>query len=183
MADNSKDEIIGRYLQDAIAAEGSFESQLWAFSREGEDAEVQGVFADHAEETQSQHRRLAARLQELGGSPSAGKDLLAHLFGISPKIAQAAHLPEERLCQNLVMAYSVEASECAMYEALASVAGAAGDWPTERLAREIQQEELRAAGKFWSFLPSRSKIAFNLLTAWETDPAVETKAPDDRLVS
>jgi len=185
VADHSRDEVIRRYLQDAIAAEGSFESQLRTFSREGDDAEVQAAFASHAEETQLQHRRLTMRLEELGGSPSAAKGLLAHVFGItpgmSPRIAQATHTPEERLAQNLVIAYSVEASECAMYEALASVAEAAGDAATERLAREIQDEERRAAEAVWGFLPSRAKIAFNMLTAWETDPAITTRAADDRV--
>lgn len=181
MADSGR-ALIQRYLQDAVAAESSFETQLLAFSREGDDAEVQEVFATHARETQLQAKRLTARLEELGGSPSTAKSLLAHFFGMSPKAAQLTHTPEERLAQNLVMAYAVEASECAMYEALAGVAGAAGDDVTERLAREIQEEERRTAEKLWSFIPSRSKIAFNLLTAGEIDPSVDTRMADDRVI-
>jgi len=64
-----------------------------------------------------------------------------------------------------------------MYEALAHVAREAGDALTEALAREIQEQEQRAAEKIFHFLPSRSKIAFNVLTADEVDdPAVATKA-------
>ncbi len=182
MAESSADEVIRRYLQDAIAAEGSFETQLWSFSREGDDSEVQGTFATHAQETQVQHRRLTTRLEELGGSPSTAKDLLAHLFGLSPKALQLTHAPDERLAQNLVIAYAVAASECAMYEALACVAGAAGDLVTEKLARQIQEEERRTAEKVWSFIPSRAKIAFNVLTAGEMDPSVDTKMADDRIL-
>ena len=182
MSDNGANDLIRRYLQDAIAAESSFETQLRAFAREGDDAEVQGAFAIHAEETQAQHQRLTQRLAELGGTPSTAKGMLAHIFGLSPKAIQITHTPEERLAQNLVMAYAVEASECAMYEALASVARSAGDEATEQLAREIQAEERRTADKVWSFIPSRSKIAFNLLTAGEIDPSVETKMADDRLL-
>lgn len=182
MADSSSDQVIRRYLEDAVAAESSFETQLWAFSREGDDAEVQAAFATHAQETQGQLRRLTGRLEELGGSPSTAKGLLAHLFGMTPKAVQMTHTSEERLAQNLVIAYSVESSECAMYEALASVAQAAGDEQTERLAREIQEEERRTAEKVWSFIPSRSKIAFNLLTAGEMDPAIETRMADDRVL-
>ncbi len=181
MADSTH-EVIQRYLQDAVAAESSFETQLWAFSREGDDAEVQDAFAAHARETEVQGKRLTERLKELGGSPSTAKGLLAHLFGVSPKAAQLTHTVEERLAQNLVIAYAVEASECAMYEALAGVARAAGDASTERLAREIQEEERRTAEKLWSFIPSRSKIAFNLLTAGEMDPSVDTKMADDRVI-
>lgn len=183
MAEDTTNQVIRRYLQDAIAAESSFDTQLLEFSREGDDAEVQAAFASHAQETQLQYGRLAARLEQLGGSPSAGKSLLAHIFGMAPKMAQVTHTLEERTAQNLVIAYSVEASECAMYEALASVAAAAGDAATERLAREIQEEERRAADKVWSFLPSRSKIAFNMLTAWQTDPAIATRMADDRIGS
>ena len=173
-------DVIQRYLQDAVAAESSFETQLMSFSREGDDAEVQTVFATHARETQLQIKRLTARLEELGGSPSAAKDMLAHIFGVTPRTAQLTHTPDERLAQNLAMAYAVEAGECAMYEALAVVAQAAGDTTTEKLAREIQDEERRTAEKVWSYLPSRAKIAFNMLTAGEMDPAVETRMADDR---
>lgn len=69
-----------------------------------------------------------------------------------------------------------------MYEALASVAHATGDQTTESLAREIQAEEHRAADRVWSFIPSRSKIAFNGLTAWEMDPSVDTRMADDRII-
>jgi ferritin-like metal-binding protein YciE len=80
------------------------------------------------------------------------------------------------------MAFTVENSEYAMYEALAAAAEAAGDTTTETLAREIQAEEKQTAEKIWRFIPSRAKIAFNLLTAAETDPAVNTKAADNRLI-
>jgi hypothetical protein len=58
---------------------------------------------------------------------------------------------------------------------------AAGDPETERLAREIQSEERQAAELIFRFIPSRSKIAFNLVTPHEIDPAIDTKAPGDRI--
>jgi ferritin-like metal-binding protein YciE len=94
---------------------------------------------------------------------------------LATSIAEIGHTPEEQLVQNLITAYCVETGECAMYEALAVSARTAGDSETEALAREIQAEEVRAAEKIFRFLPSRSKIAFNVLTAGELDPAVETK--------
>jgi ferritin-like metal-binding protein YciE len=80
------------------------------------------------------------------------------------------------------MAFAAENSEYAMYEALAAAAEAAGDSVTETLAREIQATEKQAAEKIWRFVPSRAKIAFNLLTASETDPSVNTRAADNRLI-
>jgi ferritin-like metal-binding protein YciE len=176
-------EAIRRYLQDAIAAESSFESQLRSFAHEGgDDFEVQALFFGHAAETSRQIERLTARLQELGGAPSGAKGSFARFFNSAPKLAQATHRPEERLVQNLMAAFSVESGERAMYEALATTAQTAGDAITERLAREIAAEETAIAEKIWHFLPSRSKIAFNMLTVGEVDPSVETKAVDDRIV-
>jgi ferritin-like metal-binding protein YciE len=177
------DAVIQRYLQDAIAAEHSFETQLRSFASDSsDDDEVRSLFNTHASETKVQIERLTRRLEALGGSPSASKNVLAHLFSFTPKSAQVTHTADERAAQNLMAAYTVEQAECAMYEALANVARAAGDAITEQLAREIQAEEAQTAAKAWSFLPSRAKIAFNLLTALEVDPAVETRTADDRIV-
>jgi ferritin-like metal-binding protein YciE len=174
--------VVRRYLEDAIAAEKSFETQLQGFAQEGDDEEVEAVFAIHAAETRRQYDRLTARLEELGGSPSTAKSFLAHVFGVAPKSAQVGHASEERTTQNLIMAFTVENSECAMYEALAAAAEAAGDPATETLAREIQAEERQTAEKIWHFIASRAKIAFNLLTATETDPSVNTRAAGNRLI-
>lgn len=174
--------VIKRYIEDAIAAERSFEERLRGFAGEGDDAEVQAAFLTHAEETSVQQERLEARLEALGGGTSAVKSFLDQLFTFTSKSTQAGHSQDERLVQNLILAFAMEKSECAMYEALATVAAAAGDAATEELARDIQAQESETADKLWRFIPSRSKIAFNVLTAGEIDPAIETKAPDDRLV-
>jgi ferritin-like metal-binding protein YciE len=174
--------VIRRYLEDAIAAERSFETQLRAFAKEADDDEVMTAFAAHADETKLQLERLTARLDNLGGSPSTAKSFLAHLFALTPKTAQIGHQQEERTTQNLIIAYTVESSENAMYEALQAVAEAAGDVETQRLAQQIQREEQAAAAKFWGFLRSRAKIAFNLLTATETDPTLNTRSVDNRII-
>jgi ferritin-like metal-binding protein YciE len=177
---DSSTAVIQRYLDDAIAAEKSFETRLRGFADEGDDAEVQGFFRQHAEETRQHHERLSSRLEALGAATSAVKSFLDQLFSVVSKPSQIGRSPDERLVQNLVMAFAVSQSERAMYEALAAAAIAAGDPETEQLARDIQAQESEAADKLWRFIPSRAKIAFNLLTAGEIDPAVETKAPDDR---
>ena len=164
MAETSTD-VIKRYLQDAIAAERSFETQLQGFAKEGDDETAKAAFHQHAIETKQQYERLTARLEALGGSTSAAKSFLAHLFGLSPKTAQLGHEEEERTTQNLMMAYAVENSEMAMYEALMTVAEAAGDTETAALAREIQAEEKRTAEKVWSLLPNAAVSAFRRISA------------------
>ncbi|MBV8832537.1 MAG: DUF892 family protein [Acidobacteriaceae bacterium] len=164
MAETSVD-VIKRYLEDAIAAEKSFETQLQGFANEGDDAAAKSAFHEHALETRTQYERLTARLQALGGSPSGTKSLLAHIFGLTPKTAQIGHEKEERTTQNLMMAYAVENSEIAMYEALVAVAEAAGDTQTATLAREIQQQEKATAEKVWRLLPSAAVAAFERVTS------------------
>lgn len=175
-------EVIRNYLQEAIAAETSFESQLRSSSHDGDDFEVQALFFGHAAQTNHHIQRLTARLGELDGNTSEAKSSLAHSFSLAPKLAQATHSPEERLVQNLIMAFSVANGARAMYEALAAVAHMAGDAVTESLAFELVADEATVAEKIWHFLPSRSKIAFNTATAGEIDPAIETRTVDDRIV-
>jgi ferritin-like metal-binding protein YciE len=141
--------VLVRYLEDAIAAEKSFETQLVGFSEEVEDASVKALFRDHAEETKDQYTRLTQRLEELGGSASVMKSFLAHMFNFAPKIAQIGHDKYERQTQDLMMAYAVENAEVAMYESLAQASQLAGDTRTENLARQIQQQERLTAEKVW----------------------------------
>ncbi len=171
MAETSVD-VIKRYLEDAIAAERSFESQLQGFAKEGDDQTVKAAFEKHAIETRHQHERLTARLEALGGSPSAAKSFLAHVFGLSPKTAQIGHEKQERVTQNLMMAFAVENSELAMYEAMATVAEAANDGVTAKLAREIQTEEKAMADKVWSLLPGAANEAFLQVTSGSGDPTL-----------
>ncbi len=160
-------EVIKRYLEDAIAAEKSFETQLQGFANDGDDPAAKAAFHQHSLETRQQHERLTARLEALGGSPSGAKSLLAHIFGLSPKTAQIGHEKEERTTQNLITAYAVENSEIAMYESLAAVAEAAGDTQTADLARSIQAEEKTTAERIWKLIPSAAIAALQRLTGSE----------------
>ena len=159
MAENSAG-VIKRYLEDTIAAERSFETQFEGFAKETEDPALQDLFRRHAAETRKQHEQLVARLTTLGGSPSTAKSLLAQLFGLSPKIAQIGREGPERSAQNLMIAFAIENSELALYEALATVAEAAGDDDTADLARSIQAQEKIAAERIWKALPGTAGEPF-----------------------
>ena len=76
---------IRRYLEDAIAAEKSFETQLEGFAKEASLPEAQRMFQQHAAETRTQYELLTSRLEALGGSTSTIKSFLAHLFNSAPK--------------------------------------------------------------------------------------------------
>lgn len=165
MSNESSQEVIKRYIEDVIAVERNFETQLKAFSKEGEQAAVQRLFAQHAVETRHQHERLTARLEALGGSPSVLKTFFAHIFNFAPKTAQIGHDPAEKSSQDLIIAFAMENSEIAMYEELAVVAGFAGDTETESLARTIQEEERAAAKKVWELIDSSCRQSFMKVTS------------------
>lgn len=179
MSQTSAD-LIRNYLEDAVASERASEAQLRGFASEGDDEDVQAAFDRHADETRSQQERLVERLQQMGGSVPAAVHTSAE--EMASQILQEGRIEEERTVRRLIVAFGAETNECAFYEAFATVAETAGDVATGTLARQIQAEEQRAAKKFFSFLSSRSKIAFNMLTPNELDPAVETKAFDNPVV-
>jgi ferritin-like metal-binding protein YciE len=128
-------ETIVRYLQDAEAAERTFEDALAALSETGNQPEVQSALAGMAHKARTQHERLQARIEALGGSRSTVKSALAHTLGFAPRLAQLDDT------QNLLITIATAAAESAMYEALATAAAAAGDASTEQLARQLQIEE------------------------------------------
>jgi ferritin-like metal-binding protein YciE len=163
---------IPRYLEDAIAAEKSFETQLRGFARDSEFAEVNAVFISHADETKGQYDRLTARLRELGGEPSGAKSILAHVFNAAPGAAQLGHTAEERVTQDLIMAYAVENAEIAMYESLALTANSFGDVDTERLVRDIQSQEKEAAGRVWKLIGPVAGEAFARLNRSGRNPII-----------
>ncbi len=153
-------EVIKDYLQDAIAAEKSFETQLRAFAQASQNEhDIRQLFEQHADETRSQHQALTERLYELGGSPSGCKSPLARMFNMAPGVAQTGRDHGAKITQNLMIAFAVENSEVAMYESLATVASAAGDGPTEVLARRIQAQERATAEKVWQRIAPAARRA------------------------
>lgn len=164
MAQESPRDVIVRYLDDTIAAEKNFESQLRTFAKSGDQLEAKQLFEQHADETRRQYERLTTRLEALGKTPSTIRSFMAHLFGMAPTTAQIGHEPAEKSTQQLIIAYSVENAEIAAYETLATVCSAAGDAETERLAREIQAEERTTAEKIWNAMPRSARDSFHKVT-------------------
>ncbi len=171
-------------LSHALACERALEKQLrFSIAKCRDDNEVQSALASNADEAKSQHDRLQERLQGGTSTPVSPSEDEADISALAPQIAdEADDIPEEEILQSLLAAYVGETGGVAMYESLAEVARSAADSQTENLTRQIQTEKRRAAERIWRLLPSRSKIAFNMLTVSEIDPAVETKMADDRIV-
>ncbi len=171
------------FLRDTIETERRTENR----SRElaatvHDDDEVQRCFVAYAEQTRAQRRRLTQRFEQLGGSAATVGNDADPVADAGVDTDSHSKVAEERTLQNLIAGYTLACREFATYEALAALAQSIGDHVTESLAREIQAEERASATQIWHFLPSRSKIAFNMLTISEVDPSVETKVADNRLL-
>lgn len=174
-------EVIARYLADAISAEKNLQTQFRGCSKDGDDSDVQNYFESSATLADEHVQMLEKRLAVFNGTDHRSSNILAGILAMAPKAAQIGHIAEERITQNLIKGFSLTKSACAMYLALQAAARAADDEQTAYLANRLADEQATAAERFWHFLPSRSKIAYNVLTAGEVDPAVETRAPDDRV--
>jgi ferritin-like metal-binding protein YciE len=88
---------------------------------------------------------------------------------MAPKAAQTGHTEEERTTQDLMMAYSVENAEVAMYESLFIAAEAAADGETAELARAIQAQEKATAEKVWNLIgPSASDACLRMSASTAT---------------
>jgi ferritin-like metal-binding protein YciE len=153
-------QVIVRYIQDAEAAERNFEDTLLTFSTTGEQNAVKSMFEAASRKAKTQHERLEARLRELGGEPSHAKSFLAHVLAMAPTMAQIGHAGAEKNTQHLIACIGAASAEMAMYEALATVAAAAGDIKTETLARELQKEEKDDWDQSWALLSSSALASF-----------------------
>lgn len=157
---DSTNEYLTKHLENVIAAERNFEDVLSRFSSEGEQEDVRKMFTQLSAKARTQHQRLEGRLRELGGTPSTLKGAVAHLLAATPLIAQAGQTPQEKNTQHLIMTYAAAAAEMAMYEALATVSRAAGDFATEQLARQLQAEEKEDHATVWAMLGSSANRSF-----------------------
>jgi ferritin-like metal-binding protein YciE len=167
MATEKAVRFIKSHLEDAIAAEKSFEAQLRGFASEGSSDQIRELFLQNADETRRRYERLTRRLSELGGDSSPSTSFMAHLAGFSTKVAQLGRDTVDRVTQNLIMAYAVGNYGIAMYESLIAIAEAAGDDDTQELTRALQQEEREIAKQVWNLISPWAETAFKKLAGAE----------------
>src|SRR3954452_946237 len=136
--DDLSDQVV-KYLADAHAIEKqSLELLERGPKVAGSDVLAQAL-ADHLEETRDHERRVAARLEELGSSPSRLKDAALRLGGLNwgGFFAPDPDTPATRAG----FAFAVDHLEIAGDEFLKRVAGRAADDPPAELADALAAEE------------------------------------------
>jgi ferritin-like metal-binding protein YciE len=143
MADLQKQVV--KYLTDAHAMEQMSLASLKGLIATSDDPVFKDHFEHHLRDTEQQIDRIRRRLEALGESPSAMKDMGAKLPTMAKGIVDAAR--DDNAGKNLRDFYANEHLEVAAYELLQRVAQRAGDADTASLAREICSEE-RSEGQW-----------------------------------
>jgi hypothetical protein len=176
-------QLTNRYLAAAARMEDVCGERLREFSSAvNDDDEVRGLFGKQAEDGLRRVEVVLTRLKERGGEPERQEEGLSSVFTLAPALFQPGDATEERLVQNLMVGYAAERGLCGLYELVGAASQLESDSDTTKLAAQLQAEHENSARELFHLLPSRSKIAFNMLTVSEVDPSVETKMADDRLV-
>jgi ferritin-like metal-binding protein YciE len=133
-----------KYLTDVHSIEEQALTQL----RRAPDL-VEGPFSEifqrHLEETESQERRVRARLEAHDASPSKLKDAAGQAGGFG--MVLFARFQPDTPTKLALHAFSYEHMEVAAYELLAIAAREAGDPETVTMAEAIADEEREMAGR------------------------------------
>lgn len=144
MPNNDPDTQLVKYLTDVH----SIEEQALTQMRRAPDL-VEGSFSEifqrHLGETESQERRVRARLEAHDASPSKLKDAAGQAGGFG--MVLFAKSQPDTPAKLALHAFSYEHMEVAAYELLAIAAGEAGDSETVTMAEAIADEEREMAGR------------------------------------
>ena len=138
MTKSLQDRVV-EYLQDAHAMEQSSLLMLDSLITSTKDPEIKVSFELHRHETERQAERLRRRLEELGQSTSALKDVGARA-SVLPK-GLFDQIRGDQPGRNARDAYTTEHLEIAAYQLLERVAERAADSRTAEIARENRAEE------------------------------------------
>lgn len=144
MPNNDPDTQLVKYLTDVHSIEEQALTQMRRAPElvEGSFAEI---FQRHLGETESQKRRVRARLEAHDASPSKLKDAAGQAGGFG--MVLFARSQPDTPTKLALHAFSYEHMEAAAYELLAIAAREAGDSETVAMAETIADEEREMAGR------------------------------------
>jgi ferritin-like metal-binding protein YciE len=134
-----------KYLADAHAIEAQAIQLLERAPKLAGDAELEGLYREHLDETYGQQRLVAQRLQAVGGSPNKLKDAAMRLGALNWGTFFQSH--PDTPGKLAAFSYAFEHLEIGGYELLARVATRAGDEDTARVAVTIAAQERAAAAR------------------------------------
>jgi len=140
------------WLRDAYAMEKQAESMLKAQSgRLDNYPQLRTRIEEHIQETLSQQKLIETRLDALGSSPSAMKDMSARMSAFMQGLGGMA--VSDEVVKGGMSGYVFENIEIAAYTALIAAAQAAGDEETRRICEQILPQEVAMAKWLLEHLP------------------------------
>src|SRR5919112_5638920 len=139
------DDQLIKYLTDAHSIEEQAIAQMRAAPDLAGDPGLADAFRAHLNETERHERLVRERLDAHGASPSKLKDAVMAVGGKG--FVLFARSQPDTTGKLTAHALSYEHLELASYELLMRVAQRAGDTETERVAREIRDEEEAMAAR------------------------------------
>ena len=169
----TRDAKLVQLLNEAYTKERQLETALDAHAQMTTRDDYAKRLKDHLKETRSHATQVSKRITQLGGTPETvsvpGPDGLTKaaetVSEVLGKAKAAAQGPlhavrgsgeQERMLRNARTEYQEEAWEIATYTVIDSVATAAGDKETAKLARDIIREEERMQEFLAALLPELS---------------------------
>jgi ferritin-like metal-binding protein YciE len=172
MADlNARDAKLVQFLNEAHAKEAELEADLTAHINLTQKAPYKKRLQQHLRETKDHKRRVAQRIKQLGGTPSAGvrapgvPDAVGELAGKGlaavkgqVAIARAAITEQaETHLRNAREELREEYVEIGTYLAIETLATEVGDRETAQLAKSIRRDEQKMADYLERLIPQLVK--------------------------
>jgi ferritin-like metal-binding protein YciE len=169
----TRDAKLVQLLNEAYTEERELETALDAHAQMTTRDDYAKRLKDHLKETRSHATQVSKRITQLGGTPETvsipgpdgltkAAETVSEVFGKAKAAAQGPlHAvrgsgEQERMLRNARTEYQEEAWEIATYTVIESVATAAGDKETAKLARDILREEERMQEFLAALLPELS---------------------------
>jgi ferritin-like metal-binding protein YciE len=166
----TRDAKLVQFLNEAYAKEKQLETSLETHAEATSRDDYAKRLKDHLKETRSHATQVARRIKQLGGNPETvsipGPEGLGRMAeNVAEKLGKAkaaAQGPlqsvrgageQEQMLHNARSEYADEAQEIATYMIIDSLATAAGDKQTAKLARDIRREEERMQKFLADLLP------------------------------
>ena len=175
-----------QYLDEAHAIETSLVTNLAAHIAMTTDADYRSLLERHLEETRAQVRNIERRRKVLGRSRrnpvAAGLGLARDIAGQAlvltkgPLDALRTVDQHDRMLKNARDECATEALEIATYDVLETVAKAAGDSPSAKLAADHRKQEERMLADLRAVIARLAVDTFESRTGEDAVPQVKAAA-------
>lgn len=161
-------------MSETVSLLRAIEREFRSRSASGDDAEVRSLLLGQADRSAVEADLL---LDFFAGDESQA--VSEPFLDTLPVALTRSHALEEQTVLDLSYAFTAINLKRAHFRALLLQLNNSG--LTDKLNDASRAAE-QAASAIFHLIPTRSKIAFNMLTPNELDPSVETRASDSRLV-